>query len=240
VIVATTIFGALIGSVGIGGVLLTPTLIYLAGLNIHTAMGTSMLAFIFTGIVGTASYARRGSLDWSAATPIAVGAMPGALLGAWANGLVSEAVLKLILAVLLMGIGIYALAGARRQRRVRVPSRPALAAVGVMIGFGSGLTGTGGPVLAVPTLLLLGLPALPAVAISQLCQLPTSIFGTAGYLLSDHVDVALGVGLGILASAGVLAGARIAHTVAGGTLHIAVGLACIGAGIAIAVATAVA
>jgi hypothetical protein len=238
VIVSTVIVGALIGAVGIGGVLLTPALVYLAGLDIHRAMGTSMLAFVFTGIVGTATYARRGSLDWSAGAPIAGGAVPGSLLGAWANGPLPESVLKVILAGLLVAVGTYTVAGAGRARAVRAPGAPALAAVGAVIGFGSGLTGTGGPVLAVPALLLLGLAALPAVAISQLCQLPVAIFGTIGFLLYGHVDVLLGLGLGVLASGAVVVGACIAHAASAARLRIAVALACVGAGVAIAVATA--
>lgn len=237
-VLVTGIVGALIGSVGIGGVLLTPALVYLLGLDIHQAMGTSMLAFVFTGIVGTASYARRGSLDWSAGTPIALGAIPGALLGAWANGLLSESTLKLIVAVLLVAIGLYALTGAERQRPGRVPPRPMLAAAGVVIGFGSALTGTSGPVLAVPTLLVLGLAALPTVAISQLCQLPVGIFGTVGFLLYGSVDILLGLGLGALAGAAVLGGAHLAHAAPAAGLRAAVALACVGAGLAIAVATA--
>lgn len=238
VILATAIVGVLIGWVGIGGVLLTPALVYLAGLDIHAAMGTSMLAFVFTGITGTASYARRGSLDWSAGKPIALGAVPGALLGAWVNGMLAESVLKFILAVLLVAIGLYALTGTGRPQVARTPRRAMLLAVGVAIGFGSGLTGTGGPVLAVPALLLLGLLALRTVAISQLCQLPVAIFGTVGFLLYGHVDVPLGLGLGALAGAAVVVGTSLAHATPAGALRTAVALACAGAGMAIAIATA--
>mgnify|MGYP002652321004 CR=1 FL=1 len=43
----------------------------------------------------------------------------------------------------------------------------ALVAVGAFVGFGSALTGTGGPVLLVPVLLTLGVAPLRAVAVSQ-------------------------------------------------------------------------
>lgn len=237
-VLLTAIVGALIGAVGIGGVLLTPALVYVVGMDIHRAMGTSMLAFVVTGIVGTASYARRGSLEWAAGARIAAGAVPGALLGAWANGLLPEAVLKVILAILLMAIGLYTVTDAGHRRPAQTPRPSLLAAVGVAIGFGSALTGTGGPVLAVPTLLLLGLAPLPAVAISQLCQLPVAIFGTVGFMLYGRVDVALGLGLGVLAGGAVIVGARIAHAAPAARLRTAVALACIGAGIAIAAGTA--
>jgi uncharacterized membrane protein YfcA len=68
----TLLVGALIGSVGIGGVLLAPALAFLGGLDVHEAMGTSMWAFVFTGIAGTASFSRRGSLDWAAGSRLRV------------------------------------------------------------------------------------------------------------------------------------------------------------------------
>jgi uncharacterized membrane protein YfcA len=237
-VAATLVVGCLIGSVGIGGVLLTPALVYIGGMDVHEAMGTSMCAFVLTGISGTASYSRRGTLDWSSASRLALGAIPGALVGAWANGLLSEETLKLIIAALLVATGIYAIAGKEGARRERVLGPGLLAVVGLGVGFGSSLTGTGGPVLVVPTLLLLGAPALPAVGISQLAQLPIAGFGTLGFALYGEVDLLLGVGLGLLATVGVLVGVRIAHAVSAASLRQGVAGACILAGVAIAVASA--
>lgn len=45
--------GALIGAVGIGGILLIPALTALAGLVIHEAMATALFTFLFTGFLGT-------------------------------------------------------------------------------------------------------------------------------------------------------------------------------------------
>jgi len=237
-VAATLVVGGLIGSVGIGGVLLTPALVYVAGVDVHEAMGTSLCAFLLTGITGTASYSRRGSLDWSQGGRLALGAVPGALVGAWANGLLSEEALKLVIAVLLVATGVYAVVGSEGPQTRRSLSAGLLVGVGVGVGFGSALTGTGGPVLTVPTLLLLGAPALAAVGISQLSQLPIAAFGTLGFALYGEVDLLLGVALGLLASLGVLFGAKIAHAVSAATLRQGVAVACIGAGVAIAIASA--
>ncbi len=45
-----------------------------------------MSAFVFTGIVGTALYSRRRTLDSSSAAHMSFGLVPAALLGGWANG----------------------------------------------------------------------------------------------------------------------------------------------------------
>ena len=46
------IVGILIGAIGIGGVLLVPTLTYLLGLGIHVAIATAMFTYVFSGAVG--------------------------------------------------------------------------------------------------------------------------------------------------------------------------------------------
>jgi uncharacterized protein len=232
-VVAAFVIGGLIGSVGIGGVLLTPALVYLADFDVHVAMATSMWAFVFTGIAGTGAYARRGSLEWGSGARVCAGAIPGALVGAWANGLLSQDALKLILAVLLVATGSYAVAGARDERARRELGAAAMVGVGLGVGFGSALTGTGGPVLVVPTLLLLGLPALTAVGIGNLVQLPVAGFGTLGFLISGEVDLLVGFGLGLVAATGVLVGASIAHSVRSSTLRQVVAVACMAAGVAI-------
>ena len=42
------IVGFLVGCTGMGGIILIPSLVYLAGLTSHVAMGTSLFTFIFT------------------------------------------------------------------------------------------------------------------------------------------------------------------------------------------------
>ena len=47
---AALLIGALVGAAGIGGVLLVPWLIHVAGLDVHAAVGMAMLAFIGPGV----------------------------------------------------------------------------------------------------------------------------------------------------------------------------------------------
>ncbi|WP_354670636.1 TSUP family transporter [Amycolatopsis solani] len=103
-------------------------------------------------------------------------------------------------------------------RRQGLPPAAAVA-VGVFVGFGSALTGTGGPVLLVPVLLALGVPALTTVAAGQLVQLPLVGFATLGYAAHGSVHFGLGSLLGVLSAAGVLAGARWARKLPGRHLH---------------------
>ena len=77
-LVAALVVGMLIGCVGIGGVLLTPTLVYVGGLGFHLAAATSMWAFLFAGAAGTLSYSGRGSIDWRLAAWVGAGVIPTA------------------------------------------------------------------------------------------------------------------------------------------------------------------
>ena len=51
--------GALVGTVGIGGVLLVPALVLIGGLAVHEATPIATLSFLFTGIAGSLAYARQ-------------------------------------------------------------------------------------------------------------------------------------------------------------------------------------
>ncbi len=72
----TVFVGVLIGSIGIGGVLLVPTVTYLGGIEIHTAIAVAMFSYLFTGAVGATIYARRRSIRWAMAIWLCAGAMP--------------------------------------------------------------------------------------------------------------------------------------------------------------------
>ena len=232
------LIGTLIGSVGVGGVLLAPALIYLAGFEPHVAMATSTWGFLFVGTVGTATYARRGTLDWSSAAAVSAGVVPAAVLGAWVNGTLSQTTLKLVLALLLVGTGLHTLSeSATGRHSTRRLSAKALVAVGVGVGFGSALTGTGGAVLLVPTLLFLGVPALTTVGVSQFTAIPVAVFGTIGFLAYGEIDLLSGLWLGAVGSIGVLGGARIAHAAPAAVLRRGVAVAMVVAGIAIAGST---
>ena len=56
--------GMLVGCVGIGGVIVVPALVYLAGYTLPTAIAAAMGAFIVSGLVGSYAYAKAGSIRW--------------------------------------------------------------------------------------------------------------------------------------------------------------------------------
>jgi uncharacterized membrane protein YfcA len=223
--------GTLIGTVGVGGILLTPLLLFFLGTELHIAQATSNFSFLFTGIVGTIIYARQKSIAWDHVLWISIGIIPATVLGARVNTILSTSVLTVILAALIIFSGYSALT---KQKQHKIPtktlSKASMVLIGVGVGFGSSLTGTGGPVLLVPILLLLGYISLTAVGISQAIQLPIAIFATLGFILYGKIDFELGVILGIVQSLGVIIGGKIAHTLPHQKLRAVVAITLIGVG----------
>ena len=235
---AALVVGLLIGCVGIGGVLLTPALVYVGGLDFHLAAATSMWAFLFAGAAGTSVYSRHGSIDWRLAAWLGVGVVPAAFAGAGANTVLPEGLLMALLAGLMVLTGADALIrGPVVEHEARRFGATTLLAVGALVGFGSALTGTGGAVLLVPILLILRAPVLASVGAAQAVALPVVIFSTVGYVLYGSVDSVLGTAAGLVAAVGVVFGARIAHTVPAAVLRRVVATALLCAGLLMAAQT---
>jgi uncharacterized membrane protein YfcA len=234
------VVGVLIGAVGVGGILLIPALNLLAALPIKASMQTALFTFIFTGAVGTFFFQRRGSVDWSVTIPLCIGGALFGVVGAWASGHVDSRWLALILAVLIIAAGAYTLAGMKEARDAPFAGQPRarvalLFSIGAITGFGSGLTGVGGPALSVPMMMLAGFPALVAIGASQVIQILAAISGSAPHLLNRSIDLEFAGVLALFEVAGVWMGVHLAHAVDAKLLRRAVGILCVLVGSAMVV-----
>ena len=224
--------GTLIGAVGVGGILLIPALVAFAGLPIHAAMATALFTFAFTGVTGTIMFQRRGSIDWALTRPVLAGAVFFAFIGAWVNSLTGPGALGMLLAGIIIFAGVYTLASWRGIPQPAFHDRKQaqqllLLALGAAAGFGSGLTGVGGPALSVPLMVLCGFPALTAIGTSQVLQIVAAVAGTLGNLKYGSIDFGVAATVTLLEIAGVLLGARIVHAVNADVLRKFVALLCI-------------
>ena len=226
--------GLLIGCIGIGGVILVPALAYLGHIPIPVAIAAAMMGYLFAGIIGTLVYAKERSIRWSMAGALFLGAMPAALLGAWTANRVDPAYLETGIGVLTIASGIYALLGSKHPSEnpdgAAVPSAMVLAVIGAVTGFGSAISGTGGPLVLIPILMWLQLPVLTAIGLAQVIQIPIATFATAGNFLYGAPDIALGAMLAVGLAAGSYLGARIAHAVPRVVLRRVVALVLIAVG----------
>lgn len=190
----------------------------LGRLPIHQAAATALFSFLFTGLLGTWLFHRRGSIDWRMTVPVCAGAVVFSYFGAMANSMVEARLLALIIALLIVFAGVYILLPARRgganQHDYRDAKQPALLlGVGAVSGFGSGLSGAGGPLFSVPLMLVLGFAPLATIGASQVLQIVAAVFGTIGNLQFGSVDFVTAAWVTVFELAGVFAGSRAAHAV---------------------------
>ena len=162
---------------------------------------------------------------------LSVGIVPSALLGARVNTNLNAEVLVLIVAGLIAFSGINVFIN-RQNESGLIPEfgKLMLIFIGALVGFGSSLTGTGGPVLLVPILVTLHYPTLKTIGISQAIQLPIAVFAGIGFWLFGQIDLGLGLYLGIVQAVGVFIGAQIAHRLPVVQLRRLVAIALMGVG----------
>lgn len=207
------IFGSLIG-LG-GGVVIIPLLTRVFYLSQHQAHGTSLVALIFTGLVGSAPYLWKHHTDIPSAVILAVFAMATARLGAKYCHHLPELRLKRYFGLFLMAMAVLIVV----KSYVNPAANPVtglgkwaiLSAVGLLTGFLSGLMGVGGGAILITGLVLfLGYDQHLAQGTSLLAMIPGSAVGgwihwKSGLVATDHLTGLIsGIILGAM-SGGTLA-----------------------------------
>jgi len=206
-------FGGLIG-LG-GGVVMIPMLVGWARLRQQEAHGTSLVALVFTGLAGAATYASRGLVDLAGAALLATPAVFTARLGARHAHALPEWKLKRAFGVFQLTITLLLLAKpwlAASAAPLELPARAAvLLPVGALVGFLSGMMGVGGGNMMVPAMVLLaGFPQVLAQGTSLLAMIPAGTVGAHAHWQLGNVSRRLLPGLipGILV--GTLLGSSLA------------------------------
>ena len=82
--------------------------------------------------------------------------------------------------------------------------------LGVAVGLPGGALGVGGPVLAVPLLVLCGVPMLTAVAMAQVQSVAIAGFAALGYAVRGAIDWPLALLIGVPLVIGTVIGWRLA------------------------------
>lgn len=245
-IIISLIAGLLIGAIGVGGVLLVPGLTYIVDIEVHRAIPACMLSFLPTGLIALVVYARHGSIRWPLAGWLCLGALPGAYLGAVALPYVSAHLVMALIAGLMVFAGSDSLFQFTRKLSF-LGKAEALGAgcyllLGVITGFGSAMSGTGGPLILVPVLLYLGLPLLHSVGLSQAVQIPIALSASVGNWSNDSLDWALASVISVALTLGALIGALVIHRLPAEPLRrfVAVFIILVGLAVALRLALSVA
>jgi uncharacterized membrane protein YfcA len=99
--------GFLAGLLGVGGgIILTPGLTLYGGLRVKHAVATSLATVAFMSVSALVTHVALGHIDWRFATPLAIGIVPGARLGASITIGASERRMRVLAGSLLLVIAV--------------------------------------------------------------------------------------------------------------------------------------
>ena len=218
--ILTLAFGGVVGfSLGLtgggGAIFAVPLLVYGLGVAPREAVTLSLVAVGVTALIGFLGRWRSRLVEVRTGLVFAAAGMMGAPVGTWLSGLMPEAVLLILFAVLMLAMA------ARMWTRASVPTvgdasvdssdstgkrRPAcrrdgegrllltsrcmclLIAIGIAAGILSGLFGVGGGFVIVPALVLFsGMSIRIAIGTSLMVIALISASGIASHLMAGRV-----------------------------------------------------
>lgn len=196
------LLGLLVGFIGAGGSGFIIAILTVGfGVPIHTALGTSLAAMVFTTLSGAYSHYRQGNIDLRTGLTVgifgAMAAFGGSKIAVWipvgsmhwltAGMLFLSAVM---LMVRLFIVNKIAGAGAAIPRKGIQLIRSVL--VGAITGILSGTFGIGSaPFIQLGLMIVLGLSVQKSVGTTMLVILPIALAGGTGYYFEGYFDVIL-------------------------------------------------
>jgi hypothetical protein len=215
------LFGVLAGGLGGlmgvgGGIILIPLLVHVLHRSQHEAHGTSLAFIVAVSLAAGGSYLHRGSLDVPLAALLAMGAVPGVLLGARVARALSGRRLRQIFGLFVLATAVRLLALPPHPAPGGAPWHPLLSVLlGCGAGLVAGLMGVGGGIVLVPVLVLAQrIDQHTAQGISLLVIIPTAVVGAWRYARHGDVATRLLPALMLGGAAGALLGAGLAHRLA--------------------------
>jgi len=215
--------GALTGLLGAGGgILAVPSLVYLVGIPLGTAIPTSLVMGA-VGPVAALLPRLRAGVQWQTVLAVSAAGIPAAFVGTLAGASLPENVVLLAFAVLMIAAGIQMLKSRPRSKDISVRPRLWLVrglAVGVLVGFLTGLLGIGGGFITVPALMLmLGLPIGLAIGSSLVIAIINSLAGIIAHAGTTSPDWAVAVAFVVPSMAAALVSAQLSKRVSGHVLQ---------------------
>lgn len=244
--------GILIGLTGIGGgSLMTPLLVLFAGVSPVVAIGTDLAYGAITKTLGGWRHLRKGTVDLGVSKWLAVGSVPGALVGVWLLdrleaaygdgfqpvllGAIAAALLIVSLTILGRALFMPKLV-AREQESIEQTRRTKVTAVsiGAVLGLVLGVTSVGSGAL-------IGLALILVFKLTPHRVVGTDVFHAAillwaaglAHLVSGNVDFALMGTILVGSLPGVLVGTHLVTRVPSGVLRPTLGCVLLGSALGV-------
>jgi len=213
------VVGVVVGATSTGGgALLTPALVLIAGVPPSIAIGSDVLIASGMKLFGGGFYAIRRQVHWSTVARLAVGSIPGAVLGVWTVNRIPVPVLERVLqrglgiVLILAGTSLFVRIGlGRLLGPAPLPQWPTTVVLGFLTGVLVSITSVGsGSLLLCVLALFYPLSAPTMVGTDMVHALVLSSAATVGHYAAGRVDVGLAAAVLVGAIPGVLVGGRLA------------------------------
>jgi uncharacterized membrane protein YfcA len=244
--------GILIGLTGIGGgSLMTPLLVLFAGVSPVVAIGTDLAYGAVTKTLGGWRHLRKGTVDLGVSKWLAVGSVPGALVGVWlldrlhaAYGkdfeptlLAAIAAALLIVALTILGRALFMPALVARERHAIEQTRRTkvtAVSIGAILGLILGVTSVGSGAL-------IGLALILVFKLTPHRVVGTDVFHAAillwaaglAHVVSGNVDFVLMGTILVGSLPGVLVGTQLVTRVPAGVLRPVLGCVLLGSALGV-------
>lgn len=198
---------------GVGAALILIPIFLAFGIELHTAMATALLLNALGMTVASATFIRKGLVEWRLVAPMLVLAVSLSPVGVWAaHGLDRALLLWLFVAFLVFAAGMM-LFYQPKPRSSRASTAATLALglpVGGVAGFIGGLLGVGGGNIIVPALVASGLEPKRAAANASFVVIFASLSGFLAHIQVARIDTALLVVTALATMVGAALGAWLA------------------------------
>jgi len=220
------VVGTLIGLTGMGGgLIMTPMLIFLFGVNPSVAVGTDLVYASITKLVGAWQHARQKTVDFALVKILAWGSVPGALLGSFTVSLIQRhlsqalmsAVMNRMLGITYLIVTVIMLWRVLKKQKDqtkdlserKLPSRWVLITLGFIIGTLVGLTSVGSGTLFIAVLVVIYPIAAAKLVGTDIVQalIVTGIAGLA-HLAMHNVNLPMVASLLAGSIPGILLGSK--------------------------------
>lgn len=204
IILAMFIIGLGLGFIGAGGAgIVIAVLSIVFSIPLHTALGTSLGAMVFTAFSGSYSHYRENNVVVKCGVAVGIFGAAGSFWGAKLAGFLPAGDLKwltagmLFVSAFLLAIRVYFPEWIYSfAKGVSEPTGAkywaAAVGVGIVSGIMSGTFGIGGmPFILIGLLTIFNMPVHQAAGTTMLISLPIALFGGIGYLINGHLDFGL-------------------------------------------------
>ncbi|MEG2172815.1 MAG: sulfite exporter TauE/SafE family protein [Desulfovibrionaceae bacterium] len=199
------LLGGILGFIGVGGAgIMIAVLTVIFGIPVHTALGTSLGAMVFTTFSGVYSHCREGNVAWRIGSIVGIFGASGAFFGARLSAYIPSDRLAVFTGIVMLFFCalIYVRIFHQKSRlfQLRIfQTRPSglkfwllAAGTGLFNGLVAGTFGVGSaPLIQLTLLVIFNISLYQTVGTTMLVIFPIGLLGGLGFLTAGYLDAGL-------------------------------------------------